>query len=94
MKLKSDLTKLPDGNALNESDDVSVDEFGTAYLKGYGWYPGRGIGKNNKEDVKVFQFSKKTGTEGLGFVRDHRKIVKSKKGVSNCGKRVAFCDKE
>ncbi|KAL7596532.1 hypothetical protein Lser_V15G30173 [Lactuca serriola] len=70
MKLRSDLKSLPDDRGLDEFDDVSVEEFAPALLKGYGWYEGRGIGKNAKEDVKVFQFTKMTAKQGLGFVNN------------------------
>nr|XP_043630421.1 protein MOS2-like [Erigeron canadensis] len=78
MKLKDDLKTLPDDKGLGEFDDVSVGEFGRAYLKGYGWYEGRGIGKNVVEDVKVFEFTKRTGSEGLGFDTS-RKVGKLEK---------------
>ncbi|XP_071727515.1 protein MOS2-like [Rutidosis leptorrhynchoides] len=94
MKLKSDLKRLPDGNGLDEFDDVSVEEFAPAYLKGYGWVEGKGIGKNATEDFKVVQYTKRTGTQGLGFVGHDHKVVKSKKGVCNSGKRVEFGDSE
>lgn len=68
MKLKSDLKKLPDDRGLNEFNDVSVADFGTAYLKGYGWVEGSGIGKNAKEDVKVVEYTNRIGRQGLGFV--------------------------
>lgn len=63
------MKKLPDDRGIE--DDVSVEEFGRAYLKGYGWFEGRGIGKNVKDDdnVKVVEFKRTSVGEGLGFVR-------------------------
>ncbi|KAJ0802537.1 putative G-patch domain-containing protein [Helianthus annuus] len=69
MKLKSDLKRLPDDRGFGDFDDVSVEEFARAYMKGYGWYEGRGIGKNTKEDVKVVEFTNRAAGQGLGFVR-------------------------
>ncbi|MFS7923523.1 putative G-patch domain-containing protein [Helianthus anomalus] len=69
MKLKSDLKRLPDDSGFGDFDDVSVEEFARAYMKGYGWYEGRGIGKNTKEDVKVVEFTNRAAGQGLGFVR-------------------------
>ncbi|KAI3691978.1 hypothetical protein L6452_31782 [Arctium lappa] len=66
--LKRDLERLPEDRGLEEFDDVSVEEFAPALLKGYGWYEGRGIGKNAKEDVKVVQYRKWNAKEGLGFI--------------------------
>ncbi|KAI3505348.1 hypothetical protein L1887_27446 [Cichorium endivia] len=87
MKLRNDLRSLPDDRGLAEFDDISVDEFAPALLKGYGWYEGRGIGKNAKEDVKVVQFTKRTANEGLGFVRTDDGDHRTKKGVTNGGKK-------
>ncbi|KAK9059386.1 hypothetical protein SSX86_022006 [Deinandra increscens subsp. villosa] len=69
MKLRSDLRRLPDDSGLGEFDNVPVEDFAGAYLKGYGWRQGRGIGKNAKEDVKVVEFRNNAAGEGLGFVR-------------------------
>ncbi|KVH88749.1 G-patch domain-containing protein [Cynara cardunculus var. scolymus] len=66
--LKRDLERLPEDRGLEEFDDVSIEEFAPALLKGYGWYEGRGIGKNAKEDVKVVQYTKWNAKEGLGFI--------------------------
>ncbi|KAM0029972.1 hypothetical protein Hdeb2414_s0018g00531871 [Helianthus debilis subsp. tardiflorus] len=41
MKLKSDLERLPDDRGFGDFDDVSVEDFARAYMKGYGWYEGR-----------------------------------------------------
>lgn len=55
---------------MEEFEDMAVENFASALLKGYGWVEGRGIGKNAKEDVKVVEYTKRTGKEGLGFVND------------------------
>lgn len=49
---------------------MPVGSFGSALLAGYGWSEGRGIGLNSKGDVKVPQYPRRSGTEGLGFVRE------------------------
>ncbi|KAL8196328.1 hypothetical protein R6Q57_025328 [Mikania cordata] len=86
MRLRNDLKRLPDDRGLGEFDDVPVEDFARAYLKGYGWCEGRGIGKNAKEDVKVVEYTNNAAGEGLGFVRTvegDRKTVKSKTFVNN-----------
>ncbi|XP_065862333.1 protein MOS2-like [Euphorbia lathyris] len=67
-KLRYDLQRLPEDRGFEEFKDVPVEGFGAALLAGYGWYEGRGIGKNAKGDVKVKEYHKRTGGEGLGFV--------------------------
>ncbi|KAI8016050.1 Protein MOS2 [Camellia lanceoleosa] len=69
-KLKEDLKRLPDDRGIDEYADMPVEGFGAALLAGYGWYEGRGIGRNVKEDVKVVQYERRTAKEGLGFVTD------------------------
>ncbi|KAF5748503.1 putative Protein MOS2 [Tripterygium wilfordii] len=67
-KLRDDLKRLPEDRGFEEFVDMPVEGFGAALLAGYGWYEGRGIGKNAKGDVKVKQFKKWTSKEGLGYV--------------------------
>ncbi|KAJ9555195.1 hypothetical protein OSB04_009809 [Centaurea solstitialis] len=69
-KLRNDLEKLPEDRGMDEFTDVPVEDFAAALLKGYGWYEGRGIGKNAKEDVKVVEYERRSGKQGLGFVDD------------------------
>ncbi|XP_062112837.1 protein MOS2 [Humulus lupulus] len=69
-KLKYDLQRLPEDQGMEEFADMPVEGFGAALLAGYGWYEGRGIGKNAKEDVKVVEYHKRTDKRGLGFVND------------------------
>ncbi|PON83553.1 Splicing factor, SPF [Trema orientale] len=69
-KLKYDLRRLPEDQGMEEFTDRAVEGYGAALLAGYGWYEGRGIGKNTKEDVKVVEYHKRTDKQGLGFVSD------------------------
>ncbi|KAJ0605299.1 putative G-patch domain-containing protein [Helianthus annuus] len=67
-KLKRDLDSLPEDGGMDEFEDMPVESFAPALLKGYGWYEGRGVGKNPKDDVKVFEIKRKRGRGGIGFV--------------------------
>lgn len=88
-KLRDDLDKLPEDRGFEEFNDVPVEGFGAALLAGYGWYEGRGIGKNAKEDVKVVEYKRWTAKEGLGFVsmpppkstNGSNEVVQKKKGI-------------
>lgn len=65
LKLREELAKLGDDPGYEE---MPVEEFAAAYLRGYGWQEGKGVGKNAKEDVPIRQIEKR-GRErfGLGF---------------------------
>ncbi|KAF9592009.1 hypothetical protein IFM89_011592 [Coptis chinensis] len=69
-KFKEDLKNLPDDRGMDEFEDVPMEGFGVAILKGYGWKEGQGIGKNAKEDVQVVQYVRRGNKEGLGFQPD------------------------
>ncbi|KAJ6701458.1 G PATCH AND KOW-CONTAINING [Salix koriyanagi] len=66
-KLRHDLKRLPEDRGFEEFEEIPVEDFAKALLKGYGWHEGRGVGKNAKEDVKIKQYTKRTDKEGLGF---------------------------
>ncbi|KAM5585704.1 protein MOS2 [Rosa sericea] len=66
-KLKEELKVLPEIRGMEEFDENPVEGFGAALLAGYGWQPGRGIGKNAKEDVGVVEVRPNVGRQGLGF---------------------------
>ncbi|MFS7914545.1 putative spp2/MOS2, G-patch domain-containing protein [Helianthus anomalus] len=55
--LKRDLDSLPEDGGMDEFEDMPVESFTPALFKGYGWYEGRWVGKNPKEDVKVFEIN-------------------------------------
>ncbi|KAL7596401.1 protein MOS2 [Lactuca sativa] len=102
-KLRNDLERLPEDRGMEEFEDMSVEDFASALLKGYGWVEGRGIGKNAKEDVKVVEYTKRTGKEGLGFVNDmpmppttesNNRSTKTKtEGVSNGERKESSGDR-
>lgn len=46
---RRDILSLPDPATLEEYENVPVEEFGNALLRGMGWKEGEGIGKNKKE---------------------------------------------
>ncbi|KAF9626439.1 hypothetical protein IFM89_034373 [Coptis chinensis] len=66
-KFKEDMKNLPDDRGMDEFEDVLVEGFGVAILKGYGWKEGQGIGKNAKKDVQVVQYVRRGNKKGLGF---------------------------
>ncbi|KAE9590580.1 hypothetical protein Lal_00023485 [Lupinus albus] len=78
-KFKDDLKSLPEDQGFEEFKDVPVEGFGAALLAGYGWTEGMGIGKNAKEDVKIVQYDRRAGKEGLGFVSVDRTSIPKKK---------------
>ncbi|KAF8024372.1 hypothetical protein BT93_F1529 [Corymbia citriodora subsp. variegata] len=94
LKLREELAKLGDDPGY---EDMPVEEFAAAYLRGYGWQEGKGVGKNAKEDVPVRQIEKR-GRErfGLGFEpekpvleeKTNRKDSRGSDGRFRVGKEV------
>ncbi|KAJ6415445.1 hypothetical protein OIU84_004273 [Salix udensis] len=82
-KLRYDLKRLPDDRGFEEFEEMPVEDFAKALLKGYGWHEGRGVGKNTKEDVQVKQYTKRTDKEGLGFLAASHDSKNSKSSRSN-----------
>ncbi|KAJ6703828.1 G PATCH AND KOW-CONTAINING [Salix viminalis] len=82
-KLRYDLKRLPDDRGFEEFEEMPVEDFAKALLKGYGWHEGRGVGKNTKEDVEVKQYTKRTDKEGLGFLAASHDSKNSKSSRSN-----------
>ncbi|XP_016648685.1 PREDICTED: protein MOS2-like [Prunus mume] len=91
-KFKDDLERLSDHRGLEEFDEMPVEGYGEALLSGYGWYPGRGIGKNAKEDAKVVEYTRSTDRHGLGFHMNpkekEKKQEKERKKDGDLGKEV------
>ncbi|XP_011018394.1 PREDICTED: protein MOS2-like [Populus euphratica] len=82
-KLRYDLKRLPEDRGFEEFEEMPVEDFAKALLKGYGWHEGRGVGKNAKEDVKIKQYTKRTYKEGLGFFSASLDSKNSNKNSSN-----------
>ncbi|XP_039114053.1 protein MOS2-like [Dioscorea cayenensis subsp. rotundata] len=78
-RFREDIKSLPADRGMEEFADVSVENFAAAVLAGYGWKEGMGIGRGNKEDVKVVQYDRRQGKEGLGYDPSSAKDAKKKK---------------
>ncbi|CDY26928.1 BnaA05g17840D [Brassica napus] len=76
--LRKDLESLADDPTLEDFESVPVEGFGAALMAGYGWKPGKGIGKNAKDDVQIKEYKRWTAKEGLGFDLDKSKLVVDK----------------
>lgn len=46
---KEDLENRPDETTMDAYDNIPVEEFGAALLRGLGWNEGDGIGRNRKK---------------------------------------------
>ncbi|KAL1222183.1 Protein MOS2 [Cardamine amara subsp. amara] len=79
--LRKDLESLADDPTLEDFESVPVEGFGAALMAGYGWKPGKGIGKNAKDDVQIKEYKKWTAKEGLGFDLNSSKVVDTKDKV-------------
>lgn len=52
----------------DEFKGTELGDLAAALLRGYGWTEGKVVGRNkNKEDTKIVDFQKRSGTYGLGF---------------------------
>lgn len=67
-KLKEDLANLPEEATLDQYEELPVEEFGEALLRGMGWEKGKPIGRNSKTIVTVPELVRRPGTLGLGAV--------------------------
>lgn len=65
-KLKDDLTNLPEEATLDQYEDLPVEEFGEALLRGMGWEKGKPIGRNAKTVVTPVEYTRRQGMLGLG----------------------------
>lgn len=80
-RFKDELESLPDDQGFDEFKDMPVEGFAAALLAGFGWREGMGIGKNAKEDVKIKEYERRAGKQGLGFVPDNNAPMRSSKEV-------------
>ncbi|KAL4226343.1 hypothetical protein ACF0H5_014326 [Mactra antiquata] len=64
-----DVSLRPDEPEDTDYDEVPIEAFGMAMLKGMGWKPGQGIGKNNKNAVAPVEAALRPKGMGLGADR-------------------------
>ena len=67
-KLREDLMVLPEEAALERYEELPVEEFGEALLRGMGWEKGKPIGRNAKSVIEPIEYVRRQGREGLGAV--------------------------
>ncbi|XP_078175061.1 protein MOS2-like isoform X2 [Carex rostrata] len=67
-RYKEDMQSLPDEGGPDEFKGTELGELAAALLRGYGWTEGKVHGRNkNREDTKIVDFQKRSGSYGLGF---------------------------
>ncbi|KAJ4807222.1 hypothetical protein LUZ62_019788 [Rhynchospora pubera] len=65
---KEDMLTLPDEGGPEEFKGAELGDLAAALLRGYGWTEGKVLGRNkNREDTKIVDFQKRSGTYGIGF---------------------------
>ncbi len=65
-KFVKDLASRPEDMEQTAYEEMPVEEFGKALLRGMGWKEGEGIGKSNKVDAPVIQYIPRPERLGLG----------------------------
>ncbi len=65
-KLREYLSLLPEESSLERYEELPVEEFGEALLRGMGWEKGKPIGRNSKTAVEPVEYVRRQGREGLG----------------------------
>jgi G patch domain/KOW motif-containing protein len=65
-KFQKDLESRPEDVEQTAYEEMPVEEFGKALLRGMGWKEGEGIGKSNKVDAPVIQYIPRPERLGLG----------------------------
>jgi len=74
-----DLASRPDEAGEQEYEDMPIEDFGNAMLRGMGWTPGTAIGLNNKGLVEPIEFVKRAGYRlGLGATPKDIPVKKKK----------------
>lgn len=77
-KLRDDLMNLPEEATLENYEELPVEEFAEALLRGMGWEKGKPIGRNAKVVVEPIEYVKRQGTLGLGAVPAPPKEINKK----------------
>ncbi|KAF3785046.1 MOS2 protein, partial [Nymphaea thermarum] len=67
-KYKEDMENLADEDGPEKYEEVPIENFAAAVLSSYGWSEGKGIGRNAKADVPVYEHPRRMG--GFGAMVD------------------------
>lgn len=67
-KLREDVEALPEETSMDAYENVPVEEFGEALLRGMGWEKGKPIGRNATHVVAPIEHVRRVGREGLGAI--------------------------
>ncbi|XP_031494309.1 protein MOS2-like isoform X1 [Nymphaea colorata] len=67
-KYKEDMANLADEDGPEKYEEVPIENFAAAVLSSYGWSEGKGIGRNAKADVPVYEHPRRMG--GFGAMVD------------------------
>jgi len=78
-KLRHDLMNLPEQATLEKYEELPVEEFGEALLRGMGWEKGKPIGRNATAVVAPVECVKRQCTLGLGAVPAPRRASRARK---------------
>lgn len=95
-KLREDLSLLPEESSLERYEELPVEEFGEALLRGMGWEKGKPIGRNSKTTVAPVEYVRRQGRQGLGATplppkENNKKFIKpgeTRQGQPHTSERV------
>ncbi|KAL2653589.1 hypothetical protein R1flu_021717 [Riccia fluitans] len=73
-RLKQDMALLPNEADLDAYEEMPVENFGEAMLRGMGWEKGKPIGRNNKDVVVPVEYVRRTERTGLGAEAAPREV--------------------
>jgi len=77
-RFKFDVQSRPDEADEEAYEQVPIDEFGKAMLRGMGWEAGKPIGLNNRGLVEPIEFVARQGRLGLGATPEMIEVKKKK----------------
>tara|TARA_B100000405_G_scaffold283577_1_gene229239 strand:+ start:3856 stop:5337 length:1482 start_codon:yes stop_codon:yes gene_type:complete len=63
---KEDVEDLPEQATLDDYEQMPIEDFGAAMLRGMGWEEGKPVGRNNNGMVAAVEFVPRSGRLGLG----------------------------
>jgi hypothetical protein len=88
-QLAYDVDVRPDAPSVDDYDDVPVEAFGAAMLRGMGWSEGAPVGLTNKAVNKPISVSQRDGRQGLGAAHGRFDTKKKAKQFIKPGEKRA-----